>query len=208
MFGIYRKDGGVVTLGQVRHNRACGNEGLLVGQGDYLSGLDCGDGRSQAAEADHGRHHYVHPVAGYQVAHGLHPCENLCVRILKCLGKREITGIVAYHHVVGIEFPGLCGHKPPAALAGKELDFKAVRMLADHVKCLPADRPGRSQDCYPSFLHQKLIYFVGSTASPLCQSSKCRWSPSALLPVPPTMAIAVPALTLSPVFFISFWLCL
>ena len=127
---------------------------------------------------------------------------------LECRGHLLIFVFVADYNIVGIEFNGLAYQQAAAVVGGQQLHFKHVRMLSHHIQCLPSYGACRTEYGYMPFFHQKLIYLVGSTASPLYQSSKWRWSPVLSEPVLPTRAIGEPAVTLSPVFFRSFWLCL
>ena len=142
---VHRVDGGLAAPG-LRHHQGSGrHEGLLVGQGDLLAGVDGCQRGLEPAEAYHRRYDYVylrglHLLAGsVDAAAHFHfrgkggPHEGVFLRIADG-HLRDLEGQGLFHQF----FRRVVGRYHP--------DPETVRVLPDHVQRLGADRPRGAQD--------------------------------------------------------------
>lgn len=154
MFAIHREDRRMILLSQLADEFTCHNEGFLIGQTDFLAGLDGMDGWFQSREAHHRGKHHVDRISLHDVAESLCTCIDLDVRfvaeqilqfLIKCLigdddGSRMKLvrlGSQFLHTMVGSE----------------AIDLVKVAMLFDDIQRLCADASRRTENTY-------LLFFI------------------------------------------------
>ncbi len=111
------------------HDRAGGDQALLVGQREPLAGVERGEGRRQARESDHGVEHDVD--VGERSQFGQH---------VRFPGARA-------HRVGGnVELGRLPGQQLGVGTGRESDDAVLVAVLRKHVERLSTDRSRRSED--------------------------------------------------------------
>ena len=86
VLGIHRQYDGIVFEHGAYDDRACRNQGLLVGQGNCLSCFKSRKGRTQPAESNHRSYHDIYRGHLDQFAQTVHSGPHLYSFVLQCIG--------------------------------------------------------------------------------------------------------------------------
>ena len=172
MFRIHRQNRRMVLLGESHDDTASGHQRLLVCQCYNLPCLDRRHRRSETAEADKRSKDYVNVSGRRQRTDRIHARKDIDIMRLECVRHLLIFLFIADYDRGRTKLKCLLD-KPLRTIVGREqIHLELVRMLPYHVQCLTSYGTCRSKNCDMSQSHQNFMYLVGSTASPLYQSSK------------------------------------
>ena len=145
MLGIDRQQGRAARPRGLGHQRAGGDQRLLVGEGDRSAAFEGAHHRRQACGADD-RGHRPFGAGGRGVGDCPLACRRLDVRSGKCVPQRPQQPFVADHGLSGAEIACQLGKAGNVGVGGEGAHLVALAVAGDEIERRAADRPGRSQD--------------------------------------------------------------
>ena len=144
MLRIHRDDLRPLLRRPGHNDVPCADQGLLIGQGDALLGIDGGQGGLQAHRAGHGGDHAVRLLHGSSPDQPLNAGAHLNIRVGH--GDLELPGglLIVYRHELGVQSPGLLLQHVDLPVGGEGHNGHADMLR--HGNGLAADRAGAAQN--------------------------------------------------------------
>ena len=140
VFRVDRSDGHLLFTGGPAYDSPSGHQGLFIGQRDMLAGLDGFHRGLQACVAQKRGHHGIHAFASGGIGYRIRSGKDLGIGMRQGIADLFVMGLVADDNDIGLEFQRLTDEQIGLVLRCQHFDAKGIRMLADYVQSLRADR--------------------------------------------------------------------